>query len=130
MLNEGNPKVEETRNQLAVSYGPLTYCVEGIDLPNKVKIEDILLPVDSKFDVKFEKDLLGGVKTLTTDAYVRTSRFDENKLYAPVKSGYKTFKLKLIPYYAWSNRGEHEMSVFIPANGNIYIKGQRRILWP
>ena len=115
ILNEGNPKVEEVRNQLAVSYGPLTYCVEGIDLPNKVKIEDILLPVDAKFDVKYEKDLLGGVKTLTTDAYVRTKRFDKNKLYAPLQTGYKPFKLKLIPYYTWSNRGEHEMSVFIPA---------------
>ncbi len=42
-------------------------------------------------------------------------RFDENKLYAPLQTGYKPFKLKLIPYYTWSNRGEHEMSVFIPA---------------
>ncbi len=114
IINEGNPMVEEVRNQVAISYGPLAYCVEGKDLPKGVKIDNILLPLDTKFDVKQEQ-MLGGVKSITADALVRTSSFDKSNLYAPIKGGYKEFKLKFIPYYAWSNRGESEMSVFVPA---------------
>ncbi|MFR9637880.1 MAG: beta-L-arabinofuranosidase domain-containing protein [Rikenellaceae bacterium] len=114
VITEANPMVEEVRNQVAVSYGPLTYCVEGKDLPKGVTIDNILLPIDTKFDVKFEEDLLGGVKTISADALVRKSSFDKSGLYAPIKGGYEEFKLKLIPYYTWSNRGEYEMSVFVP----------------
>ncbi len=115
IINEANPMVEEIRNQVAISYGPLAYCVEGVDLPEGVTIDNILLPLDAKMNVKYEKDLLGGVKTITTEALVRTSSFDKSNLYAPINDGYKPFKLKLIPYYTWSNRGEYEMSVFLPA---------------
>ncbi len=114
IVTEANPMVEEVRNQVALSYGPLTYCVEGKDLPKGVKIDDLLLPIDTKFDVESE-DILGGVKTITADALVRKSSFDKSSLYAPIKGGYTPIKLKFIPYYAWSNRGEYEMSVFIPA---------------
>lgn len=115
IINEANPMVEEARNQVAISYGPIAYCVEAKDLPKGVKIDNILLPLDAKMSVNYEENLLGGVKTITTDALVRTSTFDKTNLYAPIKSGYETFKLKLIPYYTWSNRGEYEMSVFLPA---------------
>ncbi len=113
IITEANPMVEEVRNQVAVSYGPLTYCVEGKDLPRGVKIDNILLPIDAKFEVN-EENILGGVKTITANALVRTNEFDKKDLYAPIKGGYKDFKLKFIPYYAWSNRGEYEMSVFVP----------------
>ncbi len=114
IVTEANPMVEEVRNQVAVSYGPLTYCVEGKDLPQGVKIDNLLLPIDTKFYVESE-NILDGVKTITADALVRKSSFDKSNLYAPIKGGYSPIKLKFIPYYAWSNRGEYEMSVFIPA---------------
>lgn len=114
VISEGNPMVEEIRNQVAVSYGPLVYCVESIDLPKKVSIDNILLPADADFEVSYNDNLLGGVKVLKTKAYVRNSNFDKTQLYAPLKDGYREFNLMMIPYYAWSNRGEHEMSVFLP----------------
>ncbi|MFI3317658.1 MAG: beta-L-arabinofuranosidase domain-containing protein [Rikenellaceae bacterium] len=115
IINEANPMVEEVRNQVAISYGPLAYCIEGKDLPAKVKIDNLILPLDTKFDVKYEENLLGGVKTITADALVRKNSFDKSELYAPIQAGYEPVKIKYIPYYAWSNRGEYEMSVFIPA---------------
>lgn len=114
-LIEGNPKVEEIRNQVAVSYGPLVYCVEQRDLPNGIKIDDIVLPMNSKFIIEYKKDFLGGINSISTvDAYARTKSFDNKELYLPLKTDLKPIKLQLIPYYAWSNRGEDEMSVFIP----------------
>lgn len=115
IINEANPMVEEVRNQAAVSYGPLAYCVEGIDLPKGVKIDNILLPADAKFNVSYEKNLLGGVNVLSTEALCRKQSFDKANLYAPLKNeDMSKFKLKLVPYYTWANRGEHEMSVFLP----------------
>ncbi len=114
IINEANPMVEEVRNQVAISYGPLAYCVESKDLPKGVTIDNLLLPLDTEFEVNKE-EILGGVKTITADALVRTTPFDKTNLYAPLKSEYKDVKIKFIPYYAWSNRGEYEMSVFLPA---------------
>lgn len=114
ILNEANPMVEEVRNQVAVSYGPLVYCAEAIDLPSGVKMDDIIMPSDAKFSERFENNELGGVKTLITDAYVRTNSYDNGDLYSPLRRGYREFTLKLIPYYVWANRGECEMTVFFP----------------
>ncbi len=119
ILNEANPMVEEVRNQVAISYGPLAYCVEAVDLPRNVKIEQLILPIDSEFNVKFEDKLLGGVKTITTKGLKRKSTYENTldrstPLYRPISEGYDAVTIKFIPYYAWSNRGEHEMSVFLP----------------
>ncbi len=115
IINEANPMVEEVRNQVAISYGPLAYCLEGKDLPKGVTIDNVMLPMSTEFNVKFEENFLGGVKTITADGVVRTSKFDKTNLYAPAGTEFKDIKLKFIPYYAWSNRGESEMAVFIPA---------------
>ncbi len=114
IINEANPLVEEVRNQVAISYGPMAYCVEGVDLPKGVKIENIIIPVDTKFTVNFEEDMLGGVKTIKAKALNRKSTFDPTSLYSEVKTGYNEFELKFIPYFAWSNRGDSEMTVFVP----------------
>ncbi len=111
---EVNPRVEEARNQVAVTYGPLVYCVEAIDLPVGVKIEDIILPINSKLTAEYKNGLLGGVVTISGEALQRTNSFDKKVLYAPVNTQLKPFKLQLIPYYSWANRGEYEMSVFLP----------------
>lgn len=111
---ESNPMVEELRNQVAVSCGPIVYCAEAVDLPEGVEMKDIIIPSDAKFVEKFDKSLLGDVRTLTTEAMVRKSSFDEKNLYSPLKRGYDDFTLKLIPYDSWANRGECEMTVFFP----------------
>ena len=46
-LLEGNPLIEEVRNQAAVKRGPVVYCVETPDLPIKTDILDVYLPVKS-----------------------------------------------------------------------------------
>ncbi len=112
-LYEANPLVEEVRNQVALAYGPLVYCVEAIDLPEGINIENIIVDGDSKFEVNYNKGLLGGVNVIETKAVCRTNTFSKKELYAPLARGYEEFNLKMIPYYAWSNRGNHKMSVFM-----------------
>ncbi|MFI3318554.1 MAG: beta-L-arabinofuranosidase domain-containing protein [Rikenellaceae bacterium] len=114
-LVEADPRVEQLRGQVAVTYGPVVYCVEGVDLPANVKVEDIVIPKSANFTATYKADELCGVNIIeTADAKIRSSRYERGDLYAPLNSDLKSFNLKLIPYYAWHNRGESEMAIFFP----------------
>lgn len=113
-LIESNPLVEETRNHTAVKRGPLVYCLESIDIEGGKSIDDILIPADAKFSTK---DITIDGSRIT--ALETTARLAENgdwagKLYREVGSADKQVKVTLIPYYAWGNRGNAEMSVWLP----------------
>jgi len=128
---EANPLVEESRGQVAVMRGPILYCLESTDLKD-IDIDDVILPVDAKF-TPVEVSIGGSrMMALETEAYVRVvgdaSKLyskgavgDASKLYspAPLYHPVATKKVKktirLIPYYAWGNRGKSEMTVWMPA---------------
>ncbi len=108
--------VEESRNHVAVMRGPLVYCLESVDLPAGVKIDDVRLPRGASWNATHDRNLLAGVTVLQTEGRVLTPRAQSNVLYRPAATaGAKTIPLRLIPYYAWSNRGRSEMAVWIPA---------------
>lgn len=111
-LIEANPLVEETRNQVAVKRGPVVYCLESPDLPRE-NIFNITLPADIQLvpnevninDARFTA--LEGV------AKIGDNTNWENTLYREIKPADKQVKIRLIPYYAWGNRGESEMTVWL-----------------
>ncbi len=114
-LLESHPLVEENRNQVAVMRGPIVYCLEAKDLPPGVAIEDVRLERDATWTVRHEPTLLRGVTVLETQASVVPSAAGGSALYrrvAVVRTA--PVALRLIPYYAWSNRGESQMSVWLP----------------
>lgn len=113
-LMEGHYKIEETRNQVAVTRGPLVYCLESIDLPRDAHVWEIFLPRKVEFTHKFEKDLLGGVVVLDGEARRISQEFNGAiyRQYEPTQG--EPIKIRLVPYYAWCNRGESEMSVWLP----------------
>ncbi|MBQ9357053.1 MAG: glycoside hydrolase family 127 protein, partial [Prevotella sp.] len=112
---EANPLVEENRGQVAVMYGPILYCLESTDLGDDVDIDDIALPVSASF-TPIQTTIGGSPMTvLETEAYVRGSDEWRGQLYRPAIV-YKEKKIvRLIPYYAWGNRGHSEMTVWMPA---------------
>ncbi len=114
-LVAGNPKIEETFNQAAVKRGPILYTLEEIDLPEGVEVDEVVLPVDVKLKPKYEGELLNGVTTLEGEAkYFERQNWD-NTMYQDLKKPeLKNFKIKLIPYYTWANRGVADMSVWLP----------------
>jgi DUF1680 family protein len=114
-LVEANPLVEETRNQVAIKRGPIVYCLESPDLPKDVRVQDIAIGADAKLASRFDKSLLNGVTVVETKCSVRPSADWEGKLYQPLDSARgREIDVRFIPYYAWSNRGASEMSVWIP----------------
>jgi len=113
-LIESHPLVEETRNHVAVMRGPLVYCLESPDLPKGVPVQDVLMPRDAKLTARYEKTLLGGVAVIECKADAATATWGD-QLYREFKPApSKTIALKMIPYYAWANRGKSEMTVWLP----------------
>jgi DUF1680 family protein len=114
-LVEAHPLVEETRNQVAIKRGPIVYCLESPDLPNGVRVQDVFVPVDAPLSSKYAPDLLGGIAVVETEGIARHGREWDGALYRTVRrEAEDDFELRLIPYYAWSNRGPSEMSVWLP----------------
>jgi DUF1680 family protein len=114
-LMESNPLVEETRNQVAVKRGPMVYCLESNDLPNTEKINSISIPTNTKWTAKLSK--IGNAEIMTLDGMVKLlgKKDWKNSLYQPISTKASTnTKITLIPYFAWANRGQSEMSVWLP----------------
>ena len=112
-LMKANPLVEELQSQVAVMRGPLLYCLESVDLPNGVNIMDVLLP----------RNMLGGVTVLEGKALFIKDKdwsiqpYGAEPLYKEIGDiNPQSFQLRLIPYYAWSNRGVSQMTVWVPFN--------------
>ena len=111
-LVEAHPLVEECRGQVAVMRGPLVYCLESPDLPKGVQLGQIVLPADIELKPRHDPKLLGGVTVLEGEAVVREV---SDALHAePQPSRRKRARIRLIPYYAWANRGISEMAVWLP----------------
>lgn len=110
-----NPRIEQTRNQVAVMRGPIVYCLESIDLPDSVALEQVHLPRRPEWTVRHEPDLLRGVTVLETEAFVVPGIRSNAELYQELPVGEpRRVPIRLIPYYAWNNRGEPKMTVWLP----------------
>jgi DUF1680 family protein len=114
-LIEANPMVEEIRNQVAIKRGPIVYCLESVDLPDGVNIENVAIPPAIKFKSHYDPDLLGGVTVLQGKARVLAEGDWGGALYREISHQKpRTIDIRLIPYYTWGNRGESEMTVWLP----------------
>ncbi|HYJ38620.1 MAG TPA: glycoside hydrolase family 127 protein, partial [Chitinophagaceae bacterium] len=113
-MMEANPLVEETRNQVAVKRGPVVYCLESVDLQKNSSVFGLGIPVAAQFKIIPVKIANSSIVSLETTGEKITADWN-GKLYKEIsKQPAEKIKLKLIPYYAWGNRGHTEMSVWIP----------------
>ncbi|WP_206107781.1 glycoside hydrolase family 127 protein [Paludisphaera rhizosphaerae] len=114
-LMEANPLVEEARNQVAIQRGPIVYCVESSDLPEGVRVQDVVIPRAVNFKPRYDAKLLGGVTVLEGHAEAWREPDWSGKLYRELPTApQRPFDLRLVPYFAWGNRGHSEMSVWMP----------------
>jgi DUF1680 family protein len=116
----GHPRIEAARNQVTVMRGPLAYCLEGHDLPAGVGVAEVYLPPDAQFEPRRREELLGGVVALEGEA----ERFREDgwdgALYRELEPRVpERVQVRLIPYYAWANRGTSEMAVWLPLSRQV-----------
>jgi hypothetical protein len=112
-----HPLVAENQGRVALMRGPLLYCIEGDDHPD-ADVREIILPDDAPITTAWRADLLGGVVTLSAPALAaeRPSGWDA-ALYREAAGGETTrpATLTAIPYYAWANRADSPMLVWVRA---------------
>lgn len=104
-----NPAVRADGNKVALLYGPVVYCAEGVD--NDMYLADIRVDIAKTPVIGSYEEF--GVPTLTADALI-ADREQFAGLYMPVRDvKKKNVKVRFIPYFAFANRGETDMRVWI-----------------
>ncbi|OPZ14600.1 MAG: Non-reducing end beta-L-arabinofuranosidase [candidate division BRC1 bacterium ADurb.BinA364] len=114
-LLQGHPKAEHIRNQAAVARGPILYCLEAPDLPRGRELHNVYLPLNPQFQPTAAADMPFGIRALEGKALYRAEAAWADDLYRPIEEApFEPMPLRLIPYFAWANRGEQAMSVWLP----------------
>lgn len=110
-----NAMVEENGNQVAVERGPLVYCIESVDVGN-IHLEDIYLDPSEELrpkDIRIgDRRLVALEGKAALAQYAGDSR--EELYYSYQKPQWRAEEIRLIPYFAWDNRGSGEMRIWMP----------------
>ncbi|MBQ8577135.1 MAG: glycoside hydrolase family 127 protein [Clostridia bacterium] len=102
------PGVHDNAGRTALVYGPVVYCLEGVDHEDNI----FTLSINPKTAFTLTPDDYFGMPVITADGY---RKVDNGQLYTAIDAvKYEERKLHFIPYYAMENRGETDMQVWIP----------------
>jgi hypothetical protein len=93
-----NEQVRADHGRVALTRGPLVFCVEEADVAGG-GVSLLTLPDSAPLDTEFKADLLGGVQVIT---------------------GIAPVAFTAVPYAYWSNRGKGEMAVWLKRAGNSW----------
>ena len=101
-----NPMVHENAGRVAVTRGPIVYCAEGIDNPG-VDLHTIKLDTAREIQLSDTQFL---VPDLEASGVVPEA---EQQLYYPITGSTRNVSIRLIPYFAFANRGTSDMLVWL-----------------
>ncbi len=102
---KANKRVHDNAGRVALMRGPVVYCLEGKD--NGKDLEGIRVDINSSFKLSDCEFIL---PALETTGYQEK---ESDMLYFEATDEYDRIPLKFIPYYAYANRGETELLVWI-----------------
>ncbi|MDR3341485.1 MAG: glycoside hydrolase family 127 protein [Treponema sp.] len=111
-VNMANPKVREDLGKVALSRGPVVYCMEEAD--NGPNLHLVSLGENRDFQIEYKPDVLNGVAVITGEGQALNDEWPEHTLYQEASPMiYASRRITWVPYYAWANRGPGEMLVWI-----------------
>jgi uncharacterized protein len=113
-FNRAIPAVQADRDRVAITRGPLVYCAEGADNTEPVQRFFLQpLPESNATNITTYSDgVLQGIVKIELPAKRISSTGIENQT------------LTLIPYYAWNNRGDNSMTVWLPSDEHVVSAAQ------
>jgi uncharacterized protein len=118
MLVASNPRIDATRDCLAIQRGPIVYCLEDKDQEIKGRLLDVEIDKDLPLLTRWDGDLLDGIMVVEVSGQFIDSESWRGHLYQsatlPVVAIPHPTRLVAIPYYAWGNRIIGGMRVWIP----------------
>jgi hypothetical protein len=119
-LTAPNPRIDAVRGCLALERGPVVYCLEELDLPSGAELDGVAVdaaadPVDSGPIAQLGElpgvALTGVVRDV--DGWRGVEYRDVHDL--PAAAPASPTRLLAVPYFAWANRDQGGMRVWIPA---------------
>lgn len=121
-LTAPNPRIDAVRGCLAVERGPVVYCFEAGDLPAGADLADVALQREAEPADSGPLAPLGGVPAVSVAGVLRdlegwrqVEYVDVREL--PVDGVAAPARLLAVPYFAWANRGDGGMRVWLPSSG-------------
>ncbi|WP_125776015.1 glycoside hydrolase family 127 protein [Antribacter gilvus] len=106
-----DPRVDAVRGCVAVERGPLVLCLESVDLPDGVPLDDVRLDVTAPLTAADDGAVAQVVVLALPDP------MSGRPPYGPGPSasgtGLRT-EVRLVPYHRWAERGPSTMRVFVP----------------
>jgi DUF1680 family protein len=101
---KANARVEAAKGRVALMRGPIVYCFEGTD--NGGAAQNLVIPPETKFKPRSQRNLLGGVTLLEATA-IGVFKTGANQTVS------MPFQVTATPYYANANRGTCQMQVWM-----------------
>lgn len=120
-----DPRIDAIRGCAAIERGPLVYCIETVDLPSGVAVEQVQLDASALPTDQPRPDLGDGVVGLETGGQVESVTPSSWPYGDAVDGrngrgrtaddrGAEPIKVRAIPYFTWANRSVEAMRVWIP----------------
>lgn len=110
---EAHPKVQQVTEKVAIQRGPIVYCFEERD--NARSPHELRIGEHTSWLPQHRPDLFEGITILTGRAFAPDEESWEGTLYRQQGSKtYETVESVAVPYYAWGQRDDGEMAVWMP----------------
>lgn len=106
-----NNRVSADFGKVAIQRGPIVYAAEAAD--NPVPLAGYEVSPKDATTYQFDAHLLNGVGTISIAAQRAVPDDPDQPLYSTNDGNRQPAALKLIPYYAWANREEGQMRVWL-----------------
>jgi DUF1680 family protein len=112
-----HPRVDAVRGCVALTRGPLVYCLEQADLPPDAVLEDVRLDPEAPVVLALANGPDPSTPPVTLVARGSTVSDGDASLYRTAAYDAGTappITLRAVPYFLWSNRAKGAMRVWIP----------------
>lgn len=109
---QANQNVHYNAGRIAVTRGPLVYCIEEVDngkYLNQISF-DLTEPLTEK-----RTDLFDGCVIIEGKGFRRHVNAESGRLYQPCDMTEEAITIKAVPYFLWNNREPGEMQVWVRA---------------
>ena len=115
-----DPRLDAARGCVAIERGPLVYSLEAADLPEGVAVEDVAVDTTRPPVVSTQRDPVLGTLPIEVALFHRPRvvagwpYHDRSQAVPSSTDPGQRLSVRVHPYYAWANRGDGAMRVWIP----------------